>query len=518
MNHPLIRQAACTLLAACVATCPISATASSANPAGVSDVTITQVHVDKAVAALDGIATDLMRKTGVPGMAIAVVERGKIAYAKGFGVRDIRTKKPVDPQTVFQLASVSKSLASTVVAGAVGHGVVKWSDPVSKYIPGFTLKDPYVGSHVTIADMFAHRSGLPDHAADNLEDLGYTRAQVLAKLAFENLQPWRITYNYTNFGLTAGAEAVANAEHTSWEQLSHDVLYGPLGMTATSSRYSDFMNRPDRASLHVKVGGQWKESSRDPDPQSPAGGASSNVLDLAKWMILEIDNGAYGGKQMIARDPLLQTRLPHMMAGPLASPVSRANFYGYGMNVNYDAAGRLHLSHSGAFAKGASTAYEMLPSAKLGIVVLTNGIPMGVPESITKMFYDIVEFGTLQIDWYAAYAPVFAQMLAPSGKLAGKTPPAHPLASQALQSYAGTYANEYYGPATISANAATLTMTYGAKPFVVTLKHWSGDTFAFVPSGENASGISAVTFDGPKMTIEYLNENGLGTFTRPSSP
>lgn len=514
MIQTLLPRAACTLLATILAAGPIAAAAGSTNPADTSDVIITQAHIDKAVASLDGIAADLMRKTGVPGMAIAVVERGKIVYAKGFGVRDVSTKKPVDPHTVFQIASVSKSIASTVVAGAVGRGVVKWSDPVSKYIPGFTLNDPYVGSHVTIADMFAHRSGLPDHAADNLEDLGYTRSQILEKLAFEPLQHWRVTYNYTNFGLTSAAQAVATAENTSWEQLSHDILYAPLGMTSTSSRYDDFLREPNRASLHVRTSSGWQVSSRDPDPQSPAGGVSSNVLDLAKWMILQIDNGAYGGRQLIAKNPLLATHLPHIMAGPLASPLSRANFYGYGMNVNYDEAGRLHLSHSGAFAKGAATAYELLPSAKLGIMVLTNGIPLGVPESITKMFYDIVEFGSVQIDWFAVYSPVFVQMLAPNGKLAGKTPPTQAVASQPLSSYVGTYANDYYGPATIAANAATLTMTYGAKPFVVTLKHWSGNTFAFVPSGENTSGISAVTFDGSKMTIEYLNENGLGTFTR----
>ena len=107
---------------------------------------------------------------------------------------------------------------------------------------------------MTIGDLYSHRSGLPDHAGDELEDLGYDRRQVLERLKYLPLAPFRITYAYTNFGLTAAAEAVAAAAGKSWEDLSDEVLYRPLGMTSTSSRFADFMARPDHAVGHVKVG------------------------------------------------------------------------------------------------------------------------------------------------------------------------------------------------------------------------------------------------------------------------
>jgi CubicO group peptidase (beta-lactamase class C family) len=93
-------------------------------------------------------------------MAVAVVHGGKTVYAKGFGVREVGKDDKVDADTVFQLASLSKSVAASVVAHQVGTGSVTWDTPIVSKRPGFALKDPYVTQNVTIGDMFAHRSGL----------------------------------------------------------------------------------------------------------------------------------------------------------------------------------------------------------------------------------------------------------------------------------------------------------------------------------------------------------------------
>jgi CubicO group peptidase (beta-lactamase class C family) len=490
-------------------------------PTAASAVTIPGGRIDRAVAALDGLAANLLRKTGVPGMAVAVVHRGETVYARGFGVRKADTAEHVDQHTVFQLASVSKPLASTVVAGVVGRGTVNWGDPVVKYIPSFRLSDPYVGRHVTIADMFAHRSGLPDHAGDLLEDLGYDRTTILQRLALEPLAPFRITYRYTNFGLTAAAQAVAEATGAAWEDLSQQVLYGPLGMTSTSSRYADYAHARNKAVLHVKVGHAWEAKyTRNPDAQSPAGGASSSVHDMANWLVLQLAIGKYHGRQLIDTDALLATHLPQLMSGPIATPNGRASFYGLGWSVTYDQAGRLRLSHSGAFALGAATTIHMLPSENLGIVVLTNGMPIGVPETIAADFFDLAELGTVQRDWYAAYSPLFAAMYANPSKLAGTTPPTNPRTALPEAAYAGTYANRFYGPATVAFRHGRLVMMLGPLHNAFPLTHWDGNTFSYLPSGENAVGVSAMTFsigsDGhaARFVVENLDGEGLGTFIR----
>jgi CubicO group peptidase (beta-lactamase class C family) len=151
-----------------------------------------------------------MTTSGIPGMAIAVVHGGKTLYAKGFGVRDVRSPEKVDADTVFQLASLSKPIAATVVAHQVGIRDLTWDAPIVAHLPWFALSDPAVTGMLTVADLFAHRSGLPDHAGDLLEDLGYGRRAVLERLRFLPLAPFRTSYAYTNFGVTAAAEAVAS--------------------------------------------------------------------------------------------------------------------------------------------------------------------------------------------------------------------------------------------------------------------------------------------------------------------
>jgi CubicO group peptidase (beta-lactamase class C family) len=190
-------------------------TLSDAPPNEVSGLQIPPGRVDDAISKVDGLAGDLMKSSGIPGMAIAIVHGGKTVYAKGFGVKDtskgVGQDNKVDADTVFQLASVSKSVGATVVAHQVSDNVVTWDTPVVSKLPWFALSDPYVTSHVTIADLYSHRSGLPDHAGDQLEDLGYDRHQVIERLRYLPLAPFRISYAYTNFGVTTAAEAVAAA-------------------------------------------------------------------------------------------------------------------------------------------------------------------------------------------------------------------------------------------------------------------------------------------------------------------
>jgi CubicO group peptidase (beta-lactamase class C family) len=120
------------------------------------------------------------------------------------------------------------------------------------------MHDAWVTKEITIRDLYAHRSGLPDHAGDLLEDLGFTREEILRRLRYQEPDAsFRSGYAYTNFGLTEGGVAAAKATGKQWEELSEEKLYVPLGMTSTSSRHADFLARRNRALGHVKIGGQW---------------------------------------------------------------------------------------------------------------------------------------------------------------------------------------------------------------------------------------------------------------------
>src|SRR5258705_2046341 len=212
---------------------PTASAQSNVPPPLVPAMPLPDNAVENAVAKLDGIADNLMKKSGIRGLAVAVVHGGKTVYAKGFGVKDVRSGDKIDPDTVFQLASVSKPVSATVVAHQVGVNAIGWDTPIVSKLPWFALSDPVVTPMVSVGDMFAHRSGLPDHAGDMLEDLGYARRYVLERLRQLPLEPFRISYAYTNFGLTAGAEAVAGSARKSLEDLAHQGLVRPPRIAAT---------------------------------------------------------------------------------------------------------------------------------------------------------------------------------------------------------------------------------------------------------------------------------------------
>ncbi|OMC43060.1 serine hydrolase [Mycobacterium sp. IS-2888] len=500
---------------------PASSPLSDASPDEFSGLDIPAGRVDDAVAKVDGLVNDLMKNSGVPGMAVAIVHGGKTLYTKGFGVKDASKgdgqANKVDADTVFQLASISKSVGATVVAHEVTDNVIGWDTPVVSKLPWFELSDPYVTSHVTVADLYSHRSGLPDHAGDRLEDLDYDRRQTLERLRYLPLAPFRISYAYTNFGLTAAAEAVAAAAGKPWADLSDEVLYRPLGMASTSSRFADFLARPNRAVNHVKVGDKWEPRfQRDPDPQSPAAGVSSSVNDMARWLTMLLANGTYNGQRITSPEALLPAVTPQAVSRPPATPKSRGSFYGHGFAVSVNSSGRTTYSHSGAFTLGESTNFVVMPSEDLAIIALTNAAPYGVPETLTAQFMDLVQYGQIREDWASVYKNAIAPINNPEGSLVGKKPPDNPAQARPLSDYAGTYANDYWGPAIVSEHDGALQLELGPKNQKFALTHWDGDTFTFSLTNENAppGTVSKATFAGNTLNLEYYDANKLGTFTR----
>ncbi|MBT2440777.1 DUF3471 domain-containing protein [Streptomyces sp. ISL-36] len=207
---------------------------------------------------------------------------------------------------------------------------------------------------------------------------------------------------------------------------------------------------------------------------------------------------------------------------PPHAPAARTGFYGLGWNVSDDDEGRLRLSHTGAFALGAHTDVTMLPGEQLGIVVLTNGAPAGVADAVALDFFDIARNGEPSRDWIPLVDALYEQQ-ADEGR--STTDYAHPPSGAALakaaDTYAGTYENAYYGRAEVVAGEdGALTLRLGPKPQTYRLTHYDGDTFSFPTASENAVGLTGVTFtpDGKSLTVEYLDTEGLGTFTRPGQP
>jgi CubicO group peptidase (beta-lactamase class C family) len=236
---------------------------------------------------------------------------------------------------------------------------------------------------------------------------------------------------------------------------------------------------------------------------------------MTRWLTMVLANGSHDGKQILDPKALLPAVTPQVVSSRATEPAMRSGFYGYGFNVGPTSAARMELSHSGAFELGAGTNFVVLPSADVAIVALTNATPSGVPETLTAEFADLVQFGEVREDWYKLYGDIFTKMEQPMGSLAGQKPPPNPSPAAPLASYVGTYNNDYWGPARVTEKDGRLRLALGTK-LDVPLDHWDGNVFTYSWVSENSSPgtVSKATFDGTKLTLEYYDELGKGTFTR----
>ncbi len=484
---------------------------------------ITPERLQAAIAKVDELAEATVKENGSPGLAIVIVHRDQVIFTKCLGVREVGQPELIDANTVFQIASMSKPITSTVLARLAGEKAIGWDDRVSDHDPSFVMYTPYVTRELRLRDLLCHRSGLPDHAGDLLEDMGYPAAEVLRRLRYQPpSSSFRAGYAYNNFGYSEAAYAAAKGVGAEWDQLAQEQLFAPLGMKSTSYAFADYAAAKNRAKLHVLVDGKWTaKNTRQPDGQAPAGGVSSTITDLAQWMRLQLGGGKFEGKQLIEGAALAETHTPQIVTG-FTPEQGRIGTYGLGWNVSDQRGGLIVVNHSGAFSLGAATEASLIPTEELGITVLSNGSPHGVPEGLTESFFDWALDGELENDWMAFAKGKFAEMDA--AELAQTSDfsqaPAKPGSPLAPLAYAGKYQNEYFGVIEVAEKGGKLTLGLGPKLQQFALTHWDRDVYWFQPTGEMAAGRSGVIFSvGPEgragsVLIENLNVNGLGRFER----
>lgn len=460
----------------------------------------------------DALASQMFQESGAPGASVAIVYKGKVVYSKGFGVRKAGESARVDADTVFQLASCSKPVSSTAVAALVSQGKLDWSDKIQQVYPEFAVGDSWIASHLTYRDLLSHHSGLPEFAGDILEDLGYSRGEILHRLRLlPTAYDFRDGYAYTNFGFTAGSEAASRAAGLPYEEMMEQVLFAPLGMTSTSARFEDFMNHPNHASSHQVANGKATPTVRMPQAQAPAGGVSSSATDMARWMKLHLEKGKVDGKSLISPEALGETYQIHSVTGKNPANFSASGYYGLGWNVAFDEKGRLRLGHSGAFEMGIRSAVTLLPQEEVGIVVLTNSYPNALPEALSASFLKLYDGQPADLAFARKVNSQVLVML--NSMLAGEalpSPPARPAPPQALDTYVGSYGNDYYGDARVTTAGSGLSLTLNGKSFA--LKHRDRDVFlAQAPAGTFEDLVSFevqfATDGGGKVT--GFRQNGL---------
>lgn len=329
------------------------------------------------VAAVDAVVARTLKAFDVPGMAVAVVEDGQVVLAKGYGVRSLATRAPMDANTLFGIASNTKAFTTAALGLLVDEGKLRWDDKVTDYIPEFRMYDPYVTAEFTVRDLLCHRSGLGLGAGDLMffpDSSDFTIKDVIHNLRyFRPVSSFRSKFDYDNNLYLVAGEVVARIAGQSWNDFVETRLLEPLGMTRTATSFARLPDPTNIIDAHAPVDGRVQVIRRyRASVSDPAGGIYSSVADLSKWALMLL-----GGPG--APPPLLKPRTQWELWSPQTIlPVSPApspyntHFLAYGLGwfLN-DARGYKVVWHTGGDV-GMVTKVQLIPELHLGIIVLTN--------------------------------------------------------------------------------------------------------------------------------------------------
>ncbi|MDF1558857.1 MAG: serine hydrolase [Bacteroidales bacterium] len=345
---------------------------------------------------VDRLTERVLKEFNVPGIAVAVLKDGEVIHMKGYGVRSIATGEKTDEKTLFAIASNTKAFTTAALGILIGEERVTWDTRVIDIIPEFRLYNSYVTEDFRIRDLLTHRSGLGLGAGDLMmwpDSAMFTADDIIRNLRhLKQASPYRTRYDYDNLLYVVAGEVVERVSGMSWEEFVETRIMKPLDMTGSSASFKGLRERSNIIDAHVPVDGSLQVAPKQENRlHNSSGGIYSNISDLSKWVICQLNRGRYGPnleKQIFSEKVhsemwTPQTIKPLSENGPYNSHFSA---YGLGWNLT-DINGYLKVYHTGTHT-GIVTRVTMLPELNLGIIVLTNHQVDEAHEAITYTLID----------------------------------------------------------------------------------------------------------------------------------
>lgn len=357
-------------------------------------------------AKIDSMMAAALVKFKVAGAAVAVVKDGKIIHAKGYGMADIVSKKPVTENTNFQIASNTKAFTTAALAILEGEGKLHWTDNVKDYIPEFKMYNDYVTANFTIVDLLTHRSGLGLGVGDLMffpDGSDFTINDVVSSFQhFTPVSAFRTKFDYDNLLYIVAGEVIARVSGMSYENFVQKRIVEPLQMNNTY--VGSLLNDKTNLALpHSSESGSIQTIDfYTIGIGSAAGGIFSNVADLSKWMIVRMNKGKYGAdlkSSLFSLKNHNEMWRIHTVTEPNRNPRYNSHFSGYGLGWDLsDVKGNLKVSHTGGLP-GMLSIVTMYPDMNLGIVVLTNtengggGLFSAISNTIADSYLGLDDYG-----------------------------------------------------------------------------------------------------------------------------
>jgi len=466
-DQPRFRPALLSVALLALATIPAAAQQA---PAPVAPAAEVQARVATALPALEQAVTRGMEMFKVPGAVVGVVVGDELVFAKGFGAATVGGA-PVGASTVFQIGSTTKAFLATTLAMMVDEKKLSWDTRVAGLAPEFVLHDPWVTREFRVYDLLAQRSGLRPYTNDGLAMLGYDADAMIRSLRFvPAVTSFRSTFAYVNIPHMVAGQIVAHAAGAeSWNAVVADRIFGPLGMTSTSTTAEAIEASPDHAVGHAwKADGPPEALPFDPSfpyKLGPAGDINSSVEDMSKWVRMLLAGGTVGDKRLVSQQNLAYTQIPKVA-------INEQQSYAMGWVIQESPNGRV-IWHNGG-TSGFGTHVGLVPHLGVGIIVLSNLENRGFPDAAAAAFYQAL-LGNPPFD---AMTAVLDHAKAQAAETKAKfTPPATPRPPRDLAAYAAAYDTEGFGPATVRVDGGALVMRLDETGAELALEPFDGDVF-----------------------------------------
>lgn len=328
---------------------------------------------------VDDLAEKTLKAFNVPGIAVAIVKDGKVVHSKGYGVRSIITKQKVDENTLFGIASNSKAFTATALAILVDEKKLNWDDKVTRYIPDFKMYNDFVTSEFTIRDLLTHRSGLGMGAGDLMlwpEGSDFTTNDIIHNLRYlKPVSSFRTKFDYDNLLYIVAGEVIQKVSGKSWPEFVESRIMAPLQMEKSKGNWHRIPDTTNVVTPHVPLKGKLGITKQSKNSvMDAAGGIFSNISDMSKWVLTQLNKGKYGpeNKVLFSESQHNEMWTPQTIIPVNTSAPYNTHFSAYGLGwFLSDVKGFKQVTHTGGL-EGMVTQVTLLPELNLGIVVLTN--------------------------------------------------------------------------------------------------------------------------------------------------
>ena len=412
---------------------------------------------------IDSLVEKTLKTFDVPGIAVAIVKDDKVIHAKGYGIRSLTTKQKVDTNTLFAIASNSKAFTTAALGILIDEKKLSRNDRVIDYIPEFRLYNPYVTEEFTIRDLLTHRSGLGLGAGDLMIWPGFpnfTLNDIIHNIRYlKPVSGFRAKYDYDNLLYIVAGEVVARASGMSWEDFIETRIMQPLNMTGSAAAYSRLKDKSNVIDPHAPINGSLQVVDRSfGEVADAAGGIYSNLTDICKWIIMQMNNGKYDEelkKQLFSEEVHKEMWSPQTILPVRDTSDYNTHFASYGLGWGLsDVRGYKQVRHTGGLA-GIVTQVTLLPELKLGIIVFTNQQSGAAFTAITNTILDSY-FDIEGIDRIKQYHEAAMKNMADAKKITDDIWKDIELQrkSSSLKTdyslYSGTYSDKWFGEVTIS--------------------------------------------------------------------